>query len=656
MKSKIEKYIATLLCFSLLCPIIPASAVKSNDQDNAEEIIEAVALTKGNVPEIISPDTIQENQHIARIFSEESDLNTIVFLNSDDTATLYYFEDAVKFIDADGEIRDKSNQLYSTFDTPKFSEEFAYFNKNNDIQTFFPKKLSEISGILLRTEQREISLYPLGVNAGDAIKVDSDTGDKVLYPDVFGLGTSIEYAPTFRGFKEEILLSNDGCNTFNFILNPGEFEPICLENRIVLKSYTDETQVAMDPIYVYDSYVGDYVNDIDTYCHNTWNNTVGLQALDNGLFKITITVDQNFLSDPRTKYPVHVDPSFTVNTSGSGSTKTIQDLPLYNGTGARGLACGSNPYNLIGYAGMVGNKEYGVGRLLMKFPGLLNNSTYKALGENSILNATLSIKEGSGLSNRATIYAYQYTGSTWYESSTTYSSAYWDANTSPSTYATVGSSSQTTLSLDITKIVKGWKNNSSYAEKGILLKNSNESSTSYRKDLLSTESSNKPSLSINYVFYGCKPYVVQNSQNINCHGYATFVNTWPRFFSEDDVTYCKLNPNTTTAQALARTKTRMTTWLNNNFRGRWKEVSSDNVTLADNQWLIVMRIGKHGTEFDYHYWYRTNNGPWANKHGSYPSVLLPASHRPTTNYSSGWAYGNQQNFYNSAIVYYVLTE
>lgn len=52
------------------------------------------------------------------------------------------------------------------------------------------------------------------------------------------------------------------------------------------------------------------------------------------------------------------------------------------------------------------------------------------------------------------------------------------------------------------------------------------------------------------------------------------------------------NQSTTTAQALARTKTRMTTWLNSNFRGRWKEVSGPNVTLASNQWMIVMRIGR----------------------------------------------------------------
>ena len=110
------------------------------------------------------------------------------------------------------------------------------------------------------------------------------------------------------------------------------------------------------------------------------------------------------------------------------------------------------------------------------------------------------------------------------------------------------------------------------------------------------------------------------------------------------------NQSTTTAQALARTKTRMT-WLNSNFRGRWKEVSGPNVTLASNQWMIVMRIGKQGGNYDYHYWYRTNDGPWANKHGQTPSVLLPASDMPTTNSSSGWTLNGKTGFYNSSIVY-----
>lgn len=83
------------------------------------------------------------------------------------------------------------------------------------------------------------------------------------------------------------------------------------------------------------------------------------------------------------------------------------------------------------------------------------------------------------------------------------------------------------------------------------------------------------------------------------------------------------NQSTTTAQALARTKTRMTTWLNSNFRGRWKEVSGPNVTLASNQWMIVMRIGKQGGNYDYHYWYKAFHA----------GMECPACHRSVTEQS-----------------------
>jgi hypothetical protein len=120
-----------------------------------------------------------------------------------------------------------------------------------------------------------------------------------------------------------------------------------------------------------------------------------------------------------------------------------------------------------------------------------------------------------------------------------------------------------------------------------------------------------------------------------------------------------INPSTTTAQMLDRTKARIVTWLNSNFSGRWEEVTSA-ATLNTNQWLIVMRVGKKIIGgimvYDYHYWYRTDNGLWANKHGSQSSVLLPVSDTPSTNSSSGWALGGYSPFYDSSIVYYRVTE
>ena len=91
----LKMMLSIVLCMSLLFSATPVSAVDVESENYEGEMIEAVALTADNIPEVISAASIEENNHIARIFSEEKDMNSIVFLNDDDTATLYYFEEAV---------------------------------------------------------------------------------------------------------------------------------------------------------------------------------------------------------------------------------------------------------------------------------------------------------------------------------------------------------------------------------------------------------------------------------------------------------------------------------------------------------------------------------------------------------------------------------
>ena len=51
---------------------------------------------------------------------------------------------------------------------------------------------------------------------------DADVTERLLYPNVFGLGTAVQYTPTLTGVKEEILLArNVGKNSFAFLLETG---------------------------------------------------------------------------------------------------------------------------------------------------------------------------------------------------------------------------------------------------------------------------------------------------------------------------------------------------------------------------------------------------------------------------------------------------
>lgn len=102
-------------------------------------------------------------------------------------------------------------------------------------------------------------------------------------------------------------------------------------------------------------------------------------------------------------------------------------------------------------------------------------------------------------------------------------------------------------------------------------------------------------------------------------------------------------------------------YLDNVFTDRWEEAHTSNngwdIELDDNQWLIVFRVGLHSCIADYHFWYRTNTGKWANKHGyknGSGSELL--DDLPSDDDSSGWALGDWNQFYDSDIIYYVITE
>ena len=69
-------------------------------------------------------------------------------------------------------------------------------------------------------------------------------------------------------------------------------------------------------------------------------------------------------------------------------------------------------------------------------------------------------------------------------------------------------------------------------------------------------------------------------------------------------------------------------WLDVYYPGLWEQTESSNdgwdIEIDDNQWIVVLRVGTNWEIMDYHFWYRTDMGLWANKHGynGTPSELL----------------------------------
>ena len=319
--------------------------------------------------------------------------------------------------------------------------------------------------------------------------VDERPSEAVEYEGVFGEGTTLRYRPLYSGFKEDLILQQyTGIHEFSFTVNAGDLVAVAANGGIdFLDPLTGETVAQMSPVFVYDSYEGERTAENP---HNSFDNELRVSQEPDGTYTVTVVADEAFLKDPETVYPVVIDPTYTFDVGASG----IEDVPVYSGRPKYNH--GGNYYNHVGYV----NSTYGVGRLLVKFPGLWNDSRFKSSSTkiSSVTYYNYSLGGGSS----STISVYQYTGPGWTESTAKCNIINWNGYTDLQDSRTVGYG---WYSFDITGAAKKWKTNSTLAGQGLMLKNSNESSATYDIPLASAEyvdnTSRRPYVTVEYTDY-----------------------------------------------------------------------------------------------------------------------------------------------------------
>lgn len=672
MNKSIKRGISTILAAAIVaCTSSFGVYAKATSVGEAEVGIDAnvdiastsSVLSINDLPECLAHEMLADNQFSARLYERENALDTVLFANKDGSETVYIFNEDVKYINENGKTMDKSNKLYSDIKSKTFLSDYSYVNKENDINTYFPKTLKTDVGVSVEAQGQIIEMYPVS-DIGSKVSADDDMYG-VYYDDVFGEFTGIRYAPSFSGYKEDIVLEKNVGNKFGFILETGDLVPVLENGVIYFRDENGEDFGLISPTYVYDSFIGDA--SLEDERHFTYDNKFELTYVSTGKYELVVIVDEEFLSNPATVYPVIVDPSITINSTGSGSSKSILDTPIYNGSGAVGTA-GVNSLAVIGYV----SSSYGSGRLLMRFPGLMKQSF---MSQNyKIDSAALVISECSGGSASSNIYAYNYTGPAWDET-TTYSSSAYNGVGSYIDYWWFNYPNSTTRSYNITSAVRSWQLDHSKGNKGIIFKNNtSESDYSKTKTFYTTEGTTKPYLKVNYsLFYGCKGVKTSYGSETNCLAYAFFLDEDTFGRNNAVLQNMAVNP-TPLPTALSRTKTEMAKWLKETFgTGNYREVDRYNSPLASNEWLVAMRVGvkpytvydgeKYITlYYDYHFWYRANNGKWYNKHGyglaSPPEEVSGNVTNPSAsgeNSSDGWYMGNTY-YYDSNTVYYAVKQ
>ncbi len=382
-----------------------------------------------------------EGNHIARLPSEET-LSTYAFLNSDGTKTVYYMNEAVKFIDSDGKVVEKDIALTAATG--------GYTTTRNNISLALPSDPAK--GIRLTYEGKYITLTPQG---GALRTATQATDSSVTYPNFFGAGMSLVYTPTLSGVKEDIVLeSYTGVNSFTFTLNTNGLNMYQANGRYFLaESKLSAQRFELGDVVAFDARGRFSVG------------TMTVTTLMPGqAYRITITTDEAFLTDPNTVYPVAIDPTITVsdNTHGAGA---IEDTTIYQG---RPNANGNWTYLHCGYY----SSTYTVARTLFRLTGLTSSNDFQTLDANKILSAQFHVREATG-SAALDIKLLANTGSAaWTETGATWNNAGVVLGTE---YARVSAKSNSDTVFDITSLVRAWKVGSENSLKGFVLVSTNES-------------------------------------------------------------------------------------------------------------------------------------------------------------------------------------
>lgn len=649
---------------------VQAEAEVSNPEpeQESESKIVRTELTEQNLPDVIDAETAIADGYVARLNSEEQSLSEVVLEKDDGTRALYLFSENVKYIDENGDVADKSNNAVR--------KGRAFVNEGNDVEIILPATLT--AGIAVIGDELNITMKPLTDKIGRSLSPAKKTADDtVVYSDVFDSSTNIEYTYTYGGVKENIILeSYNGKNSFDYEITTGGLSLYEDKGTLLLADESGDVKATLGEVVVFSA--------------DNKNNTFGKYKVEelekNSRYKVTVSVDRECLTDPKTKYPVKINPDLkTINASAK-----IQDLQVFKGTDGKGTSETS-----AGYSGVsrVGWTDWGACRTLIK----LNNfsfNTYKITDAWQIDSAYVELRDlmcqgGSGVP----ISCGQFNGNFWTEKDTRTWNGLEAENSSLSSPVNVtygnGNSKRNLSDKDqwynwnLTGTVKKWLTNASLKEKGLQLRTytsfleENSIYSDYMKTFSSMQgdADYKPYFVIKYKSNGCRSADTlprTNEPTKNCLMYATNTNKTIKYTTEygdnisDTFSHFILTENDkdniisseSVSHAYNITKNRFETWLNKYYKNKWRDVTSAGykTVLKDDEWLICMRVGinQYGVN-DYHFWYRANNGVWYNKHGWYnPSEQASNNVNPSTdNSASGWTLNNK-TFYNSDTVYYAI--
>ena len=567
------------------------------------------------------------------------------YMLSDGSYQYVAYAQPIHYLDHAGNYVEIDNTVVKTK-----SNEYCFTNKANAWNAYFSEKINDADAVVIASGDYRIAFSFRGNSDADKVTKATDVSvargsllseySKKLYSDersvVYGNvleNVDIAYTVQNAVLKEDIIIkSKQADNVFVFKLVTNGLTMSEQDGVLSLFNASKEEIFRFAPLYMEDA-------------NGKRSEAVSMAyaGVKNG-YEITVTADPAFLNAPDTVYPVVVDPSVMV-TGGSVTYDTCvdQQYPTSNYYLSENLWTG-------GAYGTNAMRTY----IKFEMPGGIT-------GDN-VTSAYINIRKKEH--QTPTIKAYR-VFENWSSSAITWNSKP-SYNTSESSQAAVNTSSDW-YRLDITAFVKQWLYGTA-PNYGVVLKEPAESNSMQKTKFYSSDapSPNKPELVINYnastPYYGSRPYQETDSTGVNCMGYAV---EYGQFISAEVLGITRYDlAGMTTSEMLAYIAEVSEDWMDTIIgEENWDAISTYNSNINAGWYRAVLRVGfvdlngngvyDTNERCDYHWWYQTISGDWADKPGRLQSRYLSG----TVNKNPvNLAWTNNGLEYNSTGRFYVIRD
>ena len=401
---KYKRQISVLLAIALIlgCTGWVPTAAQQNQAGNAKQAgLSSVLADVSNEGKDLKDDILsqvdtqreKELKYVARLHEEET-LRTHVYLNNDGSKNLYLYDHPVQYQDEQGKMHDISLDIADTDDA-----KYPYRTKANSAVTAFPASLSD--GVKLTGNGVDLRLAAQVPISSTNINQQVQRLDDQTISYTYDSNTTIEYSLTYTGFKEDIVVNAyTGQTEYNFFLYTNGLTLMELDGSYYLADDAGNIQASVGDVIVF---TADERN-------NTFGEMRATTIKSKQIYALTIVLDEEYLADPKTVYPIRIDPTVSLTYAESGAN-AIDDVTLHSTSTSNG----GRTFLLLGM-----RPSGGVSRILMKFPGI----DFSAYAGVTITSATVSLRDLMCESSELGMACYPFTGSDWEEST-----AAWDTVT-----------------------------------------------------------------------------------------------------------------------------------------------------------------------------------------------------------------------------------